>query len=80
MASVTMEEWYAEKLRKMCHDHIQQIDDHWKGRVFAVVPNEDADMMREAMGFIGSIVDWEKPGAKEGTTFLYSDGYWAHGF
>jgi hypothetical protein len=69
----------AEYLRGLVNEHLEHLDDHWKGRVFATVTPELADDMAEAMDFIGALVD-RRQTTVSGLVHLYSDGYWHHGF
>jgi hypothetical protein len=71
----------ATKLRDMFSKHVTYLDKSlnraWKGPVEAVVPEEKAADMREAMNFIGAHVDKTEslPG---GRVRLYSQGYYVH--
>jgi len=71
----------ATELREMFSKHVTYLDDSlntsWKGRVEAVVPEEKASDMREAMDFIGASVDNETKLAG-GRVRLYSRGYYFH--
>ena len=79
-----MTEARAEYLRAIYREHVhhpatpKNPAGHWKGRAEAIVPNNLADDLAEAMAFVGSIVDFR---GTDGTrTALVSKGYWAHGF
>ena len=52
---------------------------HWKGSAIAMVNQEQRALVREAMDFMGSLVDHEET-LSDGKIALYSKGYWAHGF
>jgi len=71
----------AEQLRALYAEHVTHLepDFGWKGAVEAVVPAELVADVREAMDFMGSLVDHEEDAAG-GKTRLYSEGYYAHGF
>lgn len=73
-------EWY-EYLHKLAQDHMQTVEPggHWKGPTFAIVDENIADDMAEAMDFVGALVDGESK-VEGGKVRLYSEGYWAHGF
>lgn len=70
-----------EQLQALYKEHVKSLeeDGHWKGRCYADVPAELVDDVREAMDYMGSLVDNEQPLAGGGTR-LHSEGYWAHGF
>ena len=69
-----------DELRELYKEHVKPLEPKygWKGEVAAVVPKEIADDVREAMDFMGSLVDLEEPQGDK--MRLYSEGYWAHGF
>jgi hypothetical protein len=71
----------AEELRALVQEHMKPLEPEfgWKGAVEAVVPEEIAADVAEAMCFVGAIVD-EEMELGDGTVRIYSDGYWAHGF
>lgn len=71
---------WAEYLRETYRQYVTPTgpDKHWKGPCKADAPNEMVDDVREAMNFMGSIVDDEDE--RESVTVLRSKGYWAHGF
>ena len=70
-----------DELQALFQEHVRHLepDCGWKGRVEAVVAPDLVDGVREAMNFMGALVDDESP-APDGRTRLYSEGYWAHGF
>jgi len=68
----------ATYLKGLWDEYVHEMDGHWKGRVQAGVPNELADDVAEAMEFMGAIVDARVAGSE--LTYLWSKGYWAHGF
>lgn len=80
----------AAYLKGLWDTYIHEMDGHWKGRVQASVPSALANDVASAMEFMGAIVDkrvndgcWgtDKTGRYCGSlTYLYSNGYWAHGF
>lgn len=71
----------AQELRNFFSENIEYLDEDvyspWKGRVQAVVDKEDADKMREAMNFVGALVDNEKE-LPDGKVKLFSRGYYHH--
>jgi len=69
----------AEVLRKAYTEHVKHPEGHWKGAAEATVPADVADLVAEAMDFMGSIVD-DRQTLPDGTVKLTSAGYWAHGF
>lgn len=71
----------AEQLRELYQEHVKVLepDFGWKGAVEAVVPAAIAADVREAMDFMGSIVDDEYD-EEGGKVRLFSEGYYAHGF
>ena len=74
----------AEELRALYQQHVKHLDRCTsKGSCYARVPKELADDVAEAMNFMGSLVDVECPygkGSVMDNVYLYSRGYWAHGF
>ena len=69
----------AQQLRDAYNKFVSHPDGHWKGSAIAVVNQEQRALVREAMDFMGSIVDQEMI-LGDGHIALYSKGYWAHGF
>lgn len=69
----------AEVLKAAYKEHVIAPYGDWRGPCLAVVSPEKAALVREAMDFMGSIVDHEDVTA-DGDIRLASDGYWAHGF
>lgn len=71
----------AEQLRVLYNEHVTALKPEFgqKGPVEAVVPAALVDDVREAMDFMGSLVDNEEDVAG-GKVRLYSEGYYAHGF
>jgi hypothetical protein len=71
----------AETLRALYTEYVKPLsaDKHWKGPCEAIVQTELAMLVEEAMDFMGSTVDSHEA-RPDGTTRLYSRGYWAHGF
>ena len=70
----------ADYLRGLWDAHVAELDDHWKGRVQAVVTNDLADDVAEAMEFMGALVDKREAMGGGRKTWIFSQGYWAHGF
>ena len=70
---------HVQALREAYNQFVSHPDGHWKGEAFAVVDLAQADLVREAMNFHGSIVDDELQ-TSDGRVALYSRGYWVHGF
>lgn len=70
----------ADVLRDLYRTHVKSLDasGHWKGPCEARVPHAIADDVADAMDFMGSIVDTRMTFAD--CVWLYSEGYWAHGF
>jgi len=68
-----------EYLKDLWPEYVQMPTGHWKGEVYATVPSDLADDVEECMGNNGAIVD-ERTDLGDGTVYLYSRGYWAHGF
>lgn len=68
----------AEVLRELYSKHVKHNTGNWKGPCWALVPEEVADDVADAMNFMGSIVDDRN--AIPGQVLLSSKGYWAHGF
>ena len=69
----------AEYLRVLFRTMVKELEGHWKGRVQAKVPGGLANDVHEAMNFHGALVD-KAVTLPSGQVYLYSDGYWAHGF
>ena len=69
----------AQSLRDAYNKFVTHPDGHWKGSAIAVVNQEQRSLVREAMNFMGSLVDQELI-LGDGQIALYSRGYWAHGF
>lgn len=71
----------AQELRNFFSENIEYLEEDvyspWKGRVYAVVQKEDRAKMREAMNFVGAIVDNEKE-LPDGRIKLFSRGYYHH--
>ena len=72
---------HSEALRALYRDHVVATgkDGHWKGPCMAKVPAELANDVRDAMNFMGSLVDSERE-LVSGMVVLRSRGYWSHGF
>ena len=68
-----------QQLRDAYDSFVSHPEGHWKGSAIAVVNQEQRPIVREAMNFMGSIVDQELT-LGDGKIALYSKGYWAHGF
>lgn len=70
-----------EALRALFQAHVEHLDAEfgWRGRVSATVPAAIAPDVREAMDFIGALVD-DEDDIGDGTVRLFSEGYYAHGF
>lgn len=68
-----------KRWEKLYEDYVTHPDGHWKGRAVALAPNGLADDIRDAMDFMGSLVD-EEVQLENGWTLLASAGYWARGF
>jgi hypothetical protein len=71
-------------LRSLWDRFAEKLDDgHWKGRIQCrLLTVEDialADDVAEAMNFYGAIVD-KRTDLPSGAVYLFSKGYWAHGF
>ena len=72
----------AEQLRALYDEHVEhpeRAEFGWKGACEATVPAAIADDVREAMDFMGSLVD-DEGDAGGGKVRLFSEGYYAHGF
>lgn len=71
----------ADYLRGLYNAHVKPLNsgDSWKDACFAVVPAGVASDVAEAMDFHGSIVD-ARSALHGGLVYLFSEGYWAHGF
>ena len=69
----------AQQLRDAYDKFVSHPEGHWKGSAIAVVNQEQEPLVREAMNFMGSLVDQEMI-LGDGQIALYSKGYWAHGF
>lgn len=71
---------WAERMRYLYKTHVKPVDPAmgWKGPCFAHVPFELAADVRDAMCFMGSIVDGEAPVGDEKHVELRSEGYYAH--
>jgi hypothetical protein len=74
----------AQELRNIFQEYHEPLDEDaytpWKGRVVAVVePSDDESVkdVREAMDFVGAIVDNEKE-LPDGSVKLFSRGYYHH--
>lgn len=74
----------AEELREIFSDKAQFLDEDlrspWKGRVICMVERTDdvsVEDVREAMNFIGAIVD-EVEELPDGSVKLFSKGYYHH--
>ena len=68
----------AQQLHEAYNKFVSHPEGHWKGIAFAIVDQEQRVLVRQAMDFMGSIVDLEKT-LSDGKVALYSKGYWAHG-
>ncbi len=72
-------------MRALYNAHVKPLpfgsknETHWKGPCEAKVPAAIADLVSNAMDFMGSLVD-DRRDLPGGLVRLYSDGYWAHGF
>ena len=69
----------AQQLRDAYNKFVTHPNGHWKDIAIAVVNQEQRPLVREAMNFMGSLVDQEMI-LVNGQIALYSKGYWAHGF
>jgi hypothetical protein len=70
-----------EYLEGLWREHVRLMDgDDWKGRVNAVVPSNLANDMAEAMENNGALIDKRVNFLMGHMTYLYSNGYRAHGF
>jgi len=75
----------AQELRNLFSERIEPQNDNlrtpWKGRVLIVVeptePREMVEMCKEAMDFMGAIVDQVKS-LPDGSVKLFSKGYYHH--
>lgn len=79
-AEPVTDEQRGDLLRKLYETHVKPLSKYgWKGPCEAVVPENLAADVADAMSFMGSLVDDEQtlPGGK---VRLFSEGYWAHGF
>ena len=74
-----MTDQQAQQLRDAYNKFVSHTEGHWKGTAIAVVNQEQRSLVREAMDFMGSIVDQELE-LSDGKIVLYSKGYWSHGF
>lgn len=70
----------ADELRELFRRHSLEIDGHWKGALEAWVPTDRADDVAEAFEFMGALIDERRTTAGGRITYLFSKGYWAHGF
>jgi len=72
---------HARRMRSVYKRHVKTLVDgaNWRGPCQATVDLPDIDDVREAMNFMGSLVDTETT-LPSGRVRLTSRGYWAHGF
>ena len=69
----------AEYLRSLWAKHVKFLDDHWKGRVYALVDESISDDVAEAMDFNGALIEFTED-REGGKVYIFSEGYWANGF
>lgn len=71
---------WAERLRYLFRTHVRHLEPQlgWKGPCEASVPLEVAADVREAMDFMGALVDHEAPAGDEKHVLLHSEGYYFH--
>ncbi len=74
-----MTDQQAQQLVDAYNKFVSHPEGHWKGSAIAVVNQSQRALVREAMDFMGSLVDQELK-LSDGNIALYSKGYWAHGF
>jgi hypothetical protein len=71
---------WADRLRFLFNEHVKHLDPQygWKGACEAVVPKTLAADVREAMNFVGALVDYEQDMGDEGLVLIHSEGYYVH--